>query len=73
MKNEIEIVRQKGRWENHISIIVFTSGERRGEILGSINHKNKTILLPDKDVLGTWLLTPEIMVGIGEAFKTFKF
>lgn len=71
--DKIEVVRQKGRGVNHTSLIVFTEGERTGELLGHVSHKTKRIYISTDNGLGEPILTPEIMVLIGEAFKTFKW
>lgn len=64
LPEKIEIVKQKGY---KVSLIAFTQGERFGEIIGSVNHETRKINLQEDK------LSPEIMISIGEAFKTFKF
>lgn len=68
--DKIEVVKQKGRGVNHTSLIVFTEGERKGELLGSVYHNTKVITLVSAKYMP---LTPELLIGIGEAFKTFKW
>lgn len=68
---KITITRQKGRWENHLSLAHFDNGE----MFAALDHKKRKITLMDDIPFEgeESRLTVENFISFGEALKTFNW